>query len=73
MHAVFLAPVEVDFVLFVPFLVVDGGGFGATNSLMVRFLEILFARGRASTSKVLFLDIIAVSRVSAGGVLVEAV
>ena len=69
----FLAPVEVSFVLLAPFLLVDSGGFGATISLMVRFLETLFAGGRASTSKVLFLDIIAVSGVSAGGVFVEAV
>ena len=67
----FLATVEVSFVLLAHFLA--GGGFGATNSLMVRFLEILFAGGRSSTSKVLFLDIIAVSGVSTGGVSVEAV
>ena len=67
----FLASVEVSFVLLAHFLAC--GGFGATNSLMVRFLEILFAGGRSSTSKVLFLGSIAVSGVSTGGVSVEAV
>ena len=65
----FSTPEEVSFVLLEPFLLV--GGFGATNLLMVSFLEVRLAGGRPSTSKVLFLD--GKAGLSARGVSVKAI
>ena len=65
----FLTPEETSFVLLEPFLLV--GGFGATNLLMVSFLEVRLAGGRPSTSKVLFLD--GKAGLSARGASVEAI
>ena len=65
----FLTPEEMSVVLLEPFLLV--GGFGATNLLMVSFLEVRLAGGRPSTSKFLFLD--GKAGLSARGVSVEAI